>query len=66
MQDHSVPVRQLLAFTYRQGRLILLSPLEIYSRDGHLSARIDLPLVTQLAQTGIEVQPCRFQLEQGN
>ena len=63
MQNQSVPVPQLLAFTYRQGRLILLSPLEVYSTDGHLSATIDLPLVTQLAQTGFETQPCRFQLE---
>ena len=63
MQNQSVPISQLLAFTYRQGRLILLSPLKVYSMDGHLSATIDLPLVMQLAQSGFETQPCRFQLE---
>jgi len=66
MQGQAVPAHELLAFTYQQDRLILLSPLELDSPDGHFSASVDLPLVAQLAQTGIKVQPCHFQLERWN
>jgi len=66
VQGRTVPIRQLLAFTYQQSRVILLSPLDLDPADGGSEAVIDLPLVGQLAEAGIEAQPYHLQLERGN
>jgi hypothetical protein len=63
IQDTTIPIEQLLAFTYRQGRLILLNPLGINTPDGKLSAIIDLPLVAKLAREGLGVEKVQFQLD---
>ena len=48
-QGEAIPIEHLVAFTYRQGELILLDPIEINDPDRNLLAVIDLPLIPQLA-----------------
>jgi len=62
----TVPIQQLLPFTYQQGRVILLNPLHISSPNGKPLEVIDLPLVQELTQEGIETEPCDFQLGREN
>lgn len=66
VQRTLVPVQQLLPFTYQRGRVILLNPLRISSPSGKPLEIIDLPLVQELTQEGIETQPCDFQLGREN
>jgi hypothetical protein len=63
IQGTTIPIEQLLAFSYRQGQLILLNPLGIKTPDGKLSVIIDLPLVTKLAREGLRVEKVQFQLD---
>jgi len=62
-QGEAIPIEHLVAFTYRQGELILLDPIEINDPDRNLSAVIDLPLIPQLAGTGLKIEKVQFQLE---
>ena len=66
VQGTTVPIQQLLAFTYQEGRVILLSPLDLDSSDGKSIVGINLPLVEKLATAGVEMQPYHLQLEQMN
>lgn len=63
VQGEAVPIEHLVAFTYKQGELILLNPLEIDASDPNLSAVINLPLIAQLARTGLKVEKAKFQLD---
>lgn len=63
IQNTRVPVAHLVAFTYRQGRIILLNPLVIEESDGN-EITVNLPLVERLKRPGLSVQPVRFKLEQ--
>jgi hypothetical protein len=57
VQGTTVPTQQLLAFTYQEGRVILLSPLDLDSSDGKPIAVINLPLVEKLAQRESKYNP---------
>ena len=63
VQDVRVPVAQLLAFTYQQGRVILLSPIVIGTDHGD-DIVVDLPLVALLRGPGSSVEPVQFELEE--
>jgi hypothetical protein len=60
-QGETIPIEHLVAFTYRQGELILLDPIEINDPDRNLPAVIDLPLIRQLAGTGLKIEKVQFQ-----
>lgn len=62
-QGEAIPIEHLVAFTYRQGELILLDPIEINDPDRNLSAVIDLPLIPQLAGKSLKIEKVLFQLE---
>jgi len=63
IQGRTIPIDHLLAFTYRQGHLIVLSPLVFSSRNAGSSVVVDLPLVARVRSDGLDVQPVRFNLE---
>ena len=63
IQGTAIPIEHLLAFTYEQGRIILLDPLDITDPGDSQSSIIELPLVTQFARTGIKTEPAHFELE---
>jgi hypothetical protein len=63
IQGKAIPVAELLAFTYRQGRVIGLGPLELSSPDGTTAARLDLPVVGRLRSPETPVEPVRLRLE---
>ena len=63
IQGQAVPVDELLAFTYRQGRVIALSPLVLSADDGNTSTRLDLPLVAKLRSPATDVEPARLRVE---
>ncbi len=63
IQDVTVPVDNLVAFTYQQGQLVLLTPLEIAYSNGASSTIVDLPLANQIARTELKRQPVRLELE---
>lgn len=61
IQGEDVPVRQLIAFTYKEGQLLILNPLTIASSTGP-SITVELPLATQLARRGISTQAVQLQI----
>ena len=65
VEGTTVPIQELLAFTYHEGHAILLNPLYLESSDGS-SIVTNLPLVEKLATAGVEIQPYHLQLEQMN
>ena len=64
IQGKVVPVEELLAFTYRGGRVIGLSPLLLLSPDGRDAVMVGLPSVEKLRAPGVPVEPVRFRLDQ--
>lgn len=60
VQGHLIPIEQLLAFTYQQGHIILLSPLRVESAKGKPVQDVRLPLVEELARMGIETEKYNF------
>ncbi len=64
LQGRVIDVKQLLAFTYQHGDVIVLNPLEISSPGRSSPTAIDLPLTAQVGRTGLQVQSARFSLEQ--
>jgi hypothetical protein len=60
-QGEAIPIEHLVAFTFRQGELILIDPIEINDPNHDLSAVIDLPLVPQLAGTGLKIEKVELQ-----
>lgn len=63
IQGKAIPVRYLLAFTYEEGHLVVLNPLEVSSPDGSSSTVVDLPLASRVARAGLRMRPVRFKLE---
>jgi hypothetical protein len=63
VERQAIPIGHLVAFTYRQGEVILLNPIEINDPDPNLSAVLDLPLVHQLTNTGLKIEKAHFELE---
>lgn len=66
IQGTAIPVEHLLAFTYKQGRIILLNPLDITDPADSHSSIIELPLAAQFERTGIKTEPAHFELEHQN
>lgn len=66
IQGENVPAEGLVAFTYRQGGIILLNPIEIKASGLPLPGAVDLPLVAELTRTGLKVEKVQFQLESQN
>jgi hypothetical protein len=62
-QGQAVPIEHLIAFTYLQGNVILLDPIEIKDPDLNLSAVVDLPLAHKLTSTSLKVEKADFKLE---
>jgi len=66
IQGNAVPVDDLLAFTYRNGRVTILNPLELTSGVAATEV-VNLPLATSVAQERhAETEPIRFDVELNN
>lgn len=61
-QAQAVPVGQLLAFTYRGGRVILFDHMSVTMPDGAKS-ELDLPLAGELAQSQVPFRTWNIKLE---
>ena len=61
LQGAAVPLDRALAFTYREGRLVILNPLRIDTASG-ASFLVDLPLAAEIAGRGT-TEPVRLELE---
>lgn len=63
IQGSTVPVSQVLAFTYHNGRLIMLNPVKIMAeKDAVID--VDLPLTGEVAQAErVETEQIAFELE---
>jgi hypothetical protein len=62
IHGQKIPVQQLVPFTYEQGLVTLLNPLEIVS-SGDTDTAVDLPIVRQLSATGLPVRPARLEFD---
>lgn len=62
VQGSEVPVRSLIAFTFREGEVILLDPLVFEASNGD-KVTVDLPLVKRYYSAGAKTEAVQLALE---
>lgn len=61
VEYHQAPLDTFLAFTYHNGRVVLLNPLIVKGANGQVQQTIDLPLVQTYQKQGVHVEPAEVQ-----
>lgn len=62
VQGQEVPIRSLIAFTFREGEVILLDPLILVTSNGE-EVIVDLPLTKRYSSMGVNREAIRLPLE---